>query len=95
MALKDSPELLKSAAVWFIYAAESLAKARDEGEQFEGNIGRPGDSLSAFRDVPGWRGFCPDRWNVWKTRLASLGGTGSLKDAQDLIHQALERMGRV
>lgn len=92
---KTSPELLKAAAVWFIYAAESLAKARDEAEQFDGKVARPGDSLSAFKDVPGWRGFCPDRWNVWKARLASLEKTESLADAQPLIDQALDKLNKV
>ncbi|KAJ4328088.1 hypothetical protein N0V84_001456 [Fusarium piperis] len=91
---KKSPEQLKAAAVWFVYAAESLAKARDERKQFDRNLGRPGNSLSAFRDVPGWRGFCPDRWDVWKARLASL-KTESLGDAQALIDQALEKMREV
>ncbi|KAJ4218082.1 hypothetical protein NW759_008677 [Fusarium solani] len=95
IAEKSSPELLKAAAVWFIYAAESLAKARDEAEQFDGKVARPGDSLSAFKDVPGWRGFCPDRWNVWKARFASLEKTESLADAQPLIDQAVDRLNKV
>ncbi|WAO96229.1 Hypothetical protein NCS54_01389600 [Fusarium falciforme] len=95
IAQKTSPELLKAAAVWFIYATESLAKARDEAEQFDGKVARPGDSLSAFKDVPGWRGFCPDRWNVWKARLASLEKTESLADAQPLIDQALDKLNKV
>ncbi|KAI8652007.1 hypothetical protein NCS56_01417300 [Fusarium sp. Ph1] len=95
IAQKTSPELLKAAAVWFIYAAESLAKARDEAEQFDGKVARPGDSLSAFKDVPGWRGFCPDRWNVWKARFASLEKTESLADAKPLIDQALDKLNKV
>ncbi|KAI8650379.1 hypothetical protein NCS57_01371400 [Fusarium keratoplasticum] len=95
IAQKTSPELLKAAAVWFIYAAESLAKARDEAEQFDGKVARPGESLSAFKDVPGWRGFCPDRWNVWKARLSSLEKTESLADAQPLIDQALDKLNKV
>ncbi|EEU36045.1 uncharacterized protein NECHADRAFT_53008 [Fusarium vanettenii 77-13-4] len=95
IAQKTSPDLLKAAAVWFIYAAESLAKARDEAEQFDGKVARPGESLAAFRDVPGWRGFCPDRWNVWKTRFASLEKAESLADAKPLINQALDKLNKV
>ncbi|KAF5011208.1 hypothetical protein FDECE_2662 [Fusarium decemcellulare] len=90
IAQKTPPKLLKAVAVWLIYATEILAKFSEEKKQFDGKIAKPGASLSALKDEPGWRGFCPDRWNVWKTRLASLKKTGSLADAKSLIDQALD-----
>ncbi|KAM5350771.1 hypothetical protein ACJ41O_007276 [Fusarium nematophilum] len=91
---KTSPELLKAAAVWLIYAAEILAEASKQTKQFDGKIARPGASLSMFKDDPGWKGFCQERWNVWKTRLAStsLERTESLSDAKSLIVRSLERI---
>ncbi|RTE84063.1 hypothetical protein BHE90_001409 [Fusarium euwallaceae] len=95
IAQTTSPELLKAASVWFIYGAESLAKARDEAKQFDGKLARPGDSLSAYRDVAGWGGFCPDRWNVWKARFSSLEKTGLSADAKLLIDQAQDKLNKV
>ncbi|KAM0431398.1 hypothetical protein ACHAPT_005375 [Fusarium lateritium] len=95
IAQNTSPEQLKAAAVWLIYAAESLAKSSEQKEQFDDKLGVPGASLSAFKDEPGWKGFCQDRWETWKTRLASLKGAEVSADAQSLIDQALDKVAKV
>ncbi|KAJ3531196.1 hypothetical protein NM208_g8986 [Fusarium decemcellulare] len=95
IAQKTPPKLLKAVTVWLIYATEILAKFSEEKKQFDGKIAKPGASLSALKDEPGWRGFCPDRWNAWKTRLASLKKTESLADAKSLIDQALDEASKI
>ncbi|KAF5683554.1 heterokaryon incompatibility protein het-E-1 [Fusarium denticulatum] len=49
---ETSPKLLKASSVWFIYAADALAKASKDGKQFDGKVAKPGASLTEFKDEP-------------------------------------------
>ncbi|KAF4944023.1 hypothetical protein FSARC_14788 [Fusarium sarcochroum] len=95
IAQQTSSDLLKAASVWFKYAAKDLAKASKETKQFDGKIAKPGASLSALKDEPGWRGFCEDRWKIWQTRLTSLKNADVQADAKSLVLQALDNIEKV
>ncbi|KAF5987246.1 heterokaryon incompatibility protein het-E-1 [Fusarium coicis] len=86
---ETSPKLLKASSVWFIYAADALAKASKDGKQFDGKVAKPGASLTEFKDEPGWRGFNNDRWKVWHDRLSTLKETDVPEEAKLLVVQAL------
>ncbi|KAF5547572.1 heterokaryon incompatibility protein het-E-1 [Fusarium phyllophilum] len=79
-----SPKLLKASSVWFIYAADALAKASQDGEQFDGKVAKPGASLTEFKDEAGWRGFNNDRWKVWQDRFSTLKDADISQDSKSL-----------
>ncbi|KAG3196232.1 hypothetical protein PC129_g24728, partial [Phytophthora cactorum] len=62
IANATSAQLLESASVWLIYAAEALAQKSKDTKQFDGKMAKPGSSLSTFKDTSGWLGFCQERW---------------------------------
>ncbi|KAF5591167.1 heterokaryon incompatibility protein het-E-1 [Fusarium subglutinans] len=80
-----SPKLLKSSSVWFIYAADALAKASKDGKQFDGKVAKPGASLAEFKDEAGWRGFNSDRWKVWLDRFSTLKEADLPHDSKSLV----------
>ncbi|KAF4493314.1 Vegetative incompatibility HET-E-1 [Fusarium agapanthi] len=82
---ETSPKLLKASSVWFIYAADALAKGSKDGKQFDGKVAKPGASLSELKDEAGWRGFNNDRWNVWLDRLSTLKEANVPEDTKCLI----------
>ncbi|VZH91539.1 unnamed protein product [Fusarium fujikuroi] len=86
---QTSPKLLKASSVWFIYAADVLAKASKDGKQFDGKVAKPGASLTEFKDEAGWRGFNNDRWKVWLDRLSTLKEADVPEDTKSLVVQAL------
>lgn len=90
IAKTTSAELLESASVWLIYAAETLAESSKNTKQFDGKMARPGRSMSAFKDAPGWMGFCQDRWESWIQRLTPLKEAEVATEAKSLISQALD-----
>ncbi|KAH7194274.1 hypothetical protein DER44DRAFT_844066 [Fusarium oxysporum] len=81
---ETSPKLLKASSVWFIYAANSLAKASKDGKQFDGKVAKPGASLTEFKDEAGWRGFNNDRWKVWQDRFSTLKEADIPQDSKSL-----------
>ncbi|KAH7064943.1 hypothetical protein B0J12DRAFT_693339 [Macrophomina phaseolina] len=95
IAKTTSPALLEAASVWLVYAAETLSKLSKEGKQFDGKMARPGRSLSIFKDAPGWRGFCEDRWETWIERLTPLKEAEVATEAKTLISQALDKASKV
>lgn len=86
IAEQTSPELLKAASVWFVYASDILLKATKEGRQFDGKMAKPGASLKDSE----WRGFRQDRWNTWKERVSSLNDADLPDDTKELINQAVD-----
>ncbi|KAF5720940.1 heterokaryon incompatibility protein het-E-1 [Fusarium globosum] len=86
---ETSPKLLKASSVWFIYAVDALAKASEDGKQFDGKVAKPGASLMELKDEAGWRGFNNDRWKVWLDRLSTLKEGDVPEDTKSLVVQAL------
>ncbi|EWG53978.1 hypothetical protein FVEG_12296 [Fusarium verticillioides 7600] len=86
---ETSPKLLKASSVWFIYAADALAKASKDGKQFDGKVAKPGASLAEFKDEAGWRGFNNDRWKVWLDRLSTLKEADVPEETKSSVVQAL------
>ncbi|KAG4255781.1 hypothetical protein FPRO03_04729 [Fusarium proliferatum] len=82
---ETSTKLLKASSVWFIYAADALAKASKDGKQFDGKVAKPGASLAEFKDEAGWRGFNNDRWKVWLDRLSTLKEADVPEDTKSLV----------
>ncbi|KAF4411176.1 Vegetative incompatibility HET-E-1 [Fusarium acutatum] len=88
---ETSPKLLKASSVWFIYAADALAKASKDGKQFDGKVAKPGASLTEFKDKAGWRGFNNDRWKVWQDRFSTLKEADISQDSKSLPYAAARR----
>ncbi|KAK7706452.1 hypothetical protein SLS57_009688 [Botryosphaeria dothidea] len=95
IAKTTSPALLQAASVWLVYAAPKLSKLSKEAKQFDGKMAKPGSSLSIFKDAPGWRGFCEDRWDTWIERLTPLKEAEVATEAKSLISQALDQASKV
>ncbi|KAH7121655.1 hypothetical protein EDB81DRAFT_665917 [Dactylonectria macrodidyma] len=91
IAKETSSDLLQAASVWFIFAAEPLTKWSKDQKQFDGKIAKPGKSLSARQDAPGWKGFSPERWQIWLDRFASLKDADLTPEAKSFISQALNK----
>ncbi|KAK7429802.1 hypothetical protein QQZ08_003647 [Neonectria magnoliae] len=95
VAKTTSAELLQSVSVWLIYAAEALSKKSKDAKQFDGKMAKPGRSLSAFKDAPGWMGFCQERWETWIQRLTPLKEAEVATEAKSLISQAVDNACKV
>ncbi|KAH7151445.1 hypothetical protein DER46DRAFT_476189, partial [Fusarium sp. MPI-SDFR-AT-0072] len=92
---ETSPKLLKASSVWFIYAADALAKASKDGKQFDGKVAKPGASLTEFKDEAGWRGFNNDRWKVWQDRFLTLKEADIPQDSKSLVSQASDSLTKI
>ncbi|KAJ4154439.1 hypothetical protein NW765_015197 [Fusarium oxysporum] len=92
---ETSPKLLKASSVWFIYAADALAKASKDGKQFDGKVAKPGASLTEFKDEAGWRGFNNDRWKVWQDRFSTLKEADIPQDSKSLVSRASDSLTKV
>lgn len=60
-----------------------------EQKQFDGKIAKPGNSLAMFKDSPGWKGLCQERWKTWLDRLVPLNETEMTPETRSLFSQAL------
>jgi hypothetical protein len=86
IAHQPSTKLLNAASVWFIYATDILANATKENKQFDGKMAKPGTSIGQAE----WRGFCDDRWKVWKQRLSAASNADLSGDTKILAEKAVK-----
>ena len=55
-----NPDLVAAAETWITYAGSVLIKLSIQRHEFEGRLGRAGDSCKE-----NWTGYCRERLNVW------------------------------
>jgi len=55
-------------------------------------MAKPGASL---KDDAEWRGFCEDRWKIWRQRLSSLKDVDLPSNTKQLIGKALDSLDTV
>ncbi|TVY53513.1 hypothetical protein LCER1_G003426 [Lachnellula cervina] len=72
----DEPSLTDADAgkVWFLYAKDTIGRLSGEEKIFDGKKAKSGDK---YEDKE-WRGFSPERLEVWEAALRSLSFNGNL-----------------
>ncbi|OQO09761.1 hypothetical protein B0A48_05164 [Cryoendolithus antarcticus] len=67
----DKPDgvSLVAAKLWFKHASSAVHDFSEKSKVFDGKVAKPGFSYSK----ESWRGFSPERWDVWQQRLGELG----------------------
>ncbi|TFK54220.1 hypothetical protein OE88DRAFT_1723942 [Heliocybe sulcata] len=75
--------LVPAAAVWFLYLGERIHESDEE-------YGGPGRGGTVWT---GKKGFCKERWQLWKERMAIISqNTGISVDTRDIANEALKTM---
>lgn len=78
---------IRNAAVWIEFAGKTLWKLSVDGREFSDRLAIPGDKLA---DKP-WRGFCEERWNVWRAGFEEVGSHAEEEDVAEA--KSLEKTG--
>lgn len=72
----DNGPAVRNAALWVTIAGPVLQRMSSESKEMSRNTGAAGAKFSQ----KGWKGFNPERWNVWKAGFEE--ARGSVEEAK-------------
>jgi len=84
----DIAPLVRLAAPWIIFAGDYLRTLSQKRERLPENYGASGQLHSDKH----WKGFCPERWAIWKQGFEEAQGKLSVSESKDLAKQAVALM---